>query len=226
MQENKQEKSQIKQNILSYLSQVGVSPYEFYKESGVTRGILQQNNGISEQNIARFLAYAPEVNTEWLLTGEGAMLKEDKVEDDYDLRPIAHPTEEYEGIPLIPLDAMAGIFTSEETILEYECERYIVPAFNGADFLINVKGTSMMPTYHSGDIVACKRVSLTDIFFQWGKAYVLDTDQGPLVKRIRQSKIKNHILLVSDNSEEYDPIDLHMRHVNGVALIIGTIRLE
>ena len=64
MQENKQEKSPIKQNILRYLAQKGVSAYEFYKESGVTRGILQQNNGISEDNIARFLAYAPDVNIE------------------------------------------------------------------------------------------------------------------------------------------------------------------
>lgn len=76
MQENKQEKSQIKQNILLFLDKKGVSPYEFYKISGVTRGVLSQNNGISEDNLARFLAYAPEVSTEWLLTGNGSMLKE------------------------------------------------------------------------------------------------------------------------------------------------------
>lgn len=75
MKENKQEKSLIKQNILLYLASNGVSPYEFYKVSGVTRGILQQNNGISEDNIARFLAYANDVNTEWLLTGKGEMTK-------------------------------------------------------------------------------------------------------------------------------------------------------
>lgn len=71
MKENKQEKSLIKQNILLYLANKRVTPYEFYKISGVTRGILQQNNGISEDNIARFLAYANDVNTEWLLTGKG-----------------------------------------------------------------------------------------------------------------------------------------------------------
>ena len=75
MKENKQEKSLIKQNILFYLSKKGVTPYEFYKITGVTRGILQQNNGISEDNIARFLAYATDVSYEWLLTGNGPMLK-------------------------------------------------------------------------------------------------------------------------------------------------------
>ena len=73
MKGKQQEKSPIKQNILLYLEKKGVTPYEFYKESGVTRGILQQNNGISEDNIARFLAYAPDVNIEWLLTSKGTM---------------------------------------------------------------------------------------------------------------------------------------------------------
>lgn len=75
MQDNKQEKSPIKQRILLFLSDRGVTPYEFYKNTGVTRGILTQNNGISEDNISRFLAYFPEVNIEWLMTGKGEMLK-------------------------------------------------------------------------------------------------------------------------------------------------------
>lgn len=75
MQENKQEKTQIKQKILLYLQNKGVSPYVFYKNSGVTRGILTQPNGINEENLARFLAYAPDVSPSWLLTGEGSMLK-------------------------------------------------------------------------------------------------------------------------------------------------------
>ncbi len=220
----------ISDRIALIVEEKGISIRSLEQSIGCSNGVisryLSKGTDISSLWVSKIIETFQDINAEWLLTGQGVMLKEDKVEDDYDLRPIAHPTEENEGIPLIPLDAMAGVFTSEETILEYECERYIIPAFNGANFLINVKGTSMMPTYHSGDIVACRRVSLTDIFFQWGKAYVLDTDQGPLVKRIRQSKIKNHILLVSDNSEEYDPIELHMKHINGVALIIGTLRLE
>lgn len=76
MKEIKQEKSLIKQNILFYLGKKGVTPYEFYKITGVTRGILQQNNGISEDNLARFLVYATDVSYEWLLTGNGPMLKQ------------------------------------------------------------------------------------------------------------------------------------------------------
>lgn len=135
------------------------------------------------------------------------------------------PEGSHEGIPLIPFSAMAGALTGEQTALEYECERYVVPAFKGADFLMPVKGNSMTPTYVSGDIVACQRVPMADIFFQWNKPYVLDTDQGPLIKRIKPGTDTSHVLIISDNTE-YDPFELPLSAIRAVALVIGIIRLE
>ena len=120
---------------------------------------------------------------------------------------------------------MAGALTCEQTALEYECERYVGPMFKGADFLIPVKGSSMYPKYNSGDIVACKRVSMTDIFFQWNKVYVIDTDQGALIKRIKPGSAPDRILIVSDN-DKYDPFELPYSAIHAVALVIGVIRLE
>lgn len=227
MQEKQQEKSPIKQNILLYLANKGVTPYEFYKVSGVTRGILQQSNGISEDNIARFLAYAPDVNIEWLITGKGNMLKSEDIDSQRSTKPAHHvPEGNHEGIPLIPLSAMAGVFTgSDDGVMEYECERYVIPAFKGADFLIQVKGDSMQPTYYSGDLVACQRVPLDDLFFQWNKTYVLDTKQGPLIKRIRRGSDDEHVLIVSDNTD-YEPFELSKSQFYGVALVRGLVRLE
>lgn len=223
MQEKQQEKSPIKQKILLYLGQKGVTPYEFYKISGVTRGILQQNNGISEENIARFLAYAPEVNIEWLMTGRGEMLTDGGEEQP---KHTAHLADnQQEGIPLIPIDAMAGALVGETVVLDYECERYVVPAFKGADFLIRINGSSMYPSYRSGDIVACQRVPMTDLFFQWNRTYVIDTNQGALIKRIKPGSDRQHVLIVSDN-KDYDPFELPMDAIYAVALVIGTIRLE
>ena len=131
--------------------------------------------------------------------------KDTKTEQD---RAIKVPEYGLEGIPLIPIDAMAGFGKGEFQIMEYECERYVVPMFKGADFLIPVKGSSMIPKYNSGDVVACKRLLLNDIFFQWNKVYVLDTCQGALVKRIKKGSDTDHILIVSDN-EQYEPFELH-----------------
>lgn len=70
-----QEKSIIKQNILKYLDFIGLTPYKFYQQTGITRGVLTQNNGMSEENTTRFLDYYPNISPEWLLTGKGEMLK-------------------------------------------------------------------------------------------------------------------------------------------------------
>ena len=164
------------------------------------------------------------ISPSWLLTGEGPMLL-DSPQPQPVLTALKVSADEKSGIPLIPVDAMAGALTDEKTVLEYECERYVVPAFKGADFLIPVKGSSMYPKYSSGDIVACQRVPMSDLFFQWNKVYVIDTNQGALIKRIKPGSDKGHVLIVSDN-EKYDPFELPYAAIHAVALVIGVIRLE
>ena len=172
-----------------------------------------------------------DVSAKWLLTGEGELIAKNHqttIEENAreDEKNVAHPAQTpKEGIPLIPFSAMAGALTGEQSVLEYECERYVVPAFNGADFLMPVKGNSMMPTYISGDIVACQRVPMSGLFFQWNKPYVLDTAQGAIIKRIKPGSDKQHVLIVSDNPQ-YDPFELTYSEIYAVALVIGIIRLE
>ena len=79
--------------------------------------------------------------------------------------------------------------------------------------------------YNSGDLVACKKLVITDIFFQWNKVYVLDTEQGALIKRVKKGSRDNYILLISDN-QNYDPFELHLSKIFAVALVVGVIRLE
>ena len=75
MQDNSCKKSQIKQNILQFIEYKGITRYKFYQITGITRGILDQNNGMNEDNIARFLDSFPDINANWLITGRGSMLK-------------------------------------------------------------------------------------------------------------------------------------------------------
>ena len=203
------------------------------RQIGASKGVLSRaiNNGTDIQSkwIRIIVENYPLYSSEWLLTGKGEMIKstmQEKRQFFNENLPVAHPVDNVgEGIPLIPIDAMAGALTCEQIVLECECERYVVPMFSHADFLIPVKGSSMYPKYSSGDIVACQRVAMRDLFFQWNKVYVIDTDQGALIKRIKPGSDKNHILIVSDN-EKYDPFELPVSAIHAVALVIGVIRLE
>lgn len=225
--------------ILSRIQQIASS-------EGVTIGAMERTIGASKGVLSRAIANGtdiqskwlmsivenyPQYSGDWLLTGRGEMLSA-SIASNTELETTSNPNiarrvpeGSSEGIPLIPIEAMAGALTNEQTILEYECERYIVPVFKGADFLIPVKGSSMYPKYSSGDIVACQRVPMSSLFFQWNKVYVIDTNQGALIKRIKPGSDKEHVLIVSDN-EKYDPFELPTSAIHAVALVIGVIRLE
>lgn len=219
--------------------------------------------GVSPQTISAWLArntFDSELiytkcrylNADWLLTGEGEMLKmstsgadeascpeekerktkksgekqrKSEKNSECSSRIQKLPEGSMVGIPLIPTSAMAGAFTSDVSIMEYECEHYIIPDFKGADFLIRVKGDSMQPTYYSGDLVACQKIPMNDIFFQWNKTYVLDTNQGAIIKRVLPGKDNDHICIVSDN-ENYPPFELEKSYLHAIALVRGIIRLE
>jgi len=81
MQDNTHKKSIIKQNILQYLKYKRITPYVFYKKTGITRGVLSQDNGLSENNLFKFLSVYSDLNFDWLFFGKGEMLKKCSKQD-------------------------------------------------------------------------------------------------------------------------------------------------
>lgn len=190
----------------------------FAQKLGVSEANIRgyMKNVVPKADVLEKIVTSYDVNARWLLTGIGEMTKENNS---------IKLSEDGTGIPLIPVEAMAGCFTGSQTVLLQECERYVVPAFKNADFLIRVSGDSMVPRYFSGDMVACKMLSLADIFFQWGKVYVLDTDQGALIKKVERGSSSDTITLVSEN-QAYQPFELLIRQVYHIAIVMGLIRTE
>ena len=179
----------------------------------------------------------PEIDGNWLLTGEGSMLKtivndttQRQCRDNAETMPTT-PTaqnEQRRTLPLIPIDAVAGyngVDTPGINILD--CTQYEIPDFDSvnADFLIRVSGSSMYPKYSSGDILACRRIDEIT-FLQWGKIYVIDSRQGAMVKRIFEIEDDpTCISCVSDN-EKYPPFRLPKSEIRSLSIVVGAIRLE
>ena len=214
------------ERLYNYIDSRGYKPTTFEKEIGLSSGYLsvqkKRNADIGETVINKINDYCQDLNIEWLLTGRGEMLRNTEKPEN---KIIKVSENSMEGIPLIPVNAMAGYMSGEVQVLEYECERYIVPMFSEADFLISVKGSSMIPKYNSGDLVACKKLPLNDLFFQWNKVYVIDTAQGPIVKRVKKGEDDDHVSIVSDNIQ-YDAFQLHKSQIRSIALVVGVIRQE
>ncbi|MCB9202064.1 MAG: helix-turn-helix transcriptional regulator [Flavobacteriales bacterium] len=178
-----------------------------------------RNSSPSATIVAEISSKYPDVNSEWLLTGKGEMLKQNSSQTTV-------LQEREVGIPLIPMEAIPMFDTKHIQATNDEVGKYKIPEFEElkADFMIRIKGNSMYPKYSSGDVIACKKLPL-DTFFQWNKVYVLNTSQGVMIKRIHPSLKENHILCKSDN-EKYMSFNLPLKEIYSLAIVVGVISLE
>ncbi len=215
-----------KERLKSFIDYLDSSISSFEKTINASNGYVNSiSKGIGSDKLELILEKFPQLNLEWLLTGRGEMIKNEK--SNSLIEPHIHPKitgRSRKGIPLIPIEAMAGYGNGPVQVMEYDTESFVVPTFKGADYLIGVRGSSMYPKYNSGDIVACKHLAL-DTFFQWNKVYVLDTVQGALIKRVCKGNTEDHISIVSDNPK-FEPFQLHRSEINAIAIVMGVIRLE
>lgn len=197
----------------------------------------------SDSDFARFLDVSPQVisnwrsrntfdieliytkclniNPEWLLTGNGEMLKGAEA-------PAVVPAGQVNAIPLVNATAIGGYGNNVFAFTERDVkDYYVIPKFKHkkVDFMIEVEGSSMYPKYNSGDVVACRIIKERN-FIQWNKTHVIATrEQGIIIKRIKPSQEPNSLLMISDN-ESYDPFQVPEEEIEGLAIVVGVVRLE
>ena len=135
--------STTKERMLYYIDFKGINKSEFYRETGISNGVLDKKSGINSATIEKFISKYPEVNELWLISGKEPMMKS------HTLKTIDGVV----GIPLVSMEAAAGFGNSNFTIKEEDVQsRYVVPDFNDIDFMLRIKGSSMYPKYNSGDV--------------------------------------------------------------------------
>ena len=185
---------------------------------------------VSTELVARLAQNYPQISLEWIMLGEGLMEKNDpfvNLSTMADVERYCNNKFNTKKLPLLPISAVAGWNgVDAEGINIDECDQMVVPYLvdAGAEFLIRVTGNSMYPTYANGDILACRRVRESRNI-QWGKVYVIDSEEGPMVKRIRPSDDEERILCHSDNPD-YAPFTLRKSEIRSLALVVGSIQVE
>lgn len=173
--------------------------------------------GTSENSLSRALK-----GDEAYLT-ESLMSKVDAVYKHY----IAPPTEteiEQEMVLVIPTGARAGTLADfAQSVAQYDCERMVTPV-KGADFAIQVTGDSMSPEYPSGSVILIKKIN-EKAFIEWGKTYVLDTENGAVIKNVRRTDNPDVIECVSLNPA-YQPFTMETKYVNGWYRVLMVLSLK
>ena len=220
--------------ILSRLKEVsdaeGISISTIEKEIGASRGVISKaiakGTDIQSKWLTLICEKYPQISAVWLLTGKGQMLTS--------TTSATHPQIDNSTIPLrklsqetrprIPFDAAAGsLSVTLGSLREEDCERMpIIPTFPRYDFTIVARGESMEPQYRSGDELACALVHDSS-FIQWGRAHVLDTSQGIVVKRIFDN---GDSITCKSNNPLYPDFVIPKSDIYRIALVVGYIHIE
>ena len=131
---------------------------------------------------------------------------------------------EQEMVLVIPTGARAGTLAEfTESVAAYDCEKMVTP-IKGADYAIQVTGDSMSPEYPSGSMILIKRIN-EKAFIEWGKTYVLDTENGAVIKTIRKTDDPGVIECVSLNPA-YQPFTMETKYINGWYRVLMVLSLK
>ena len=210
----------IPERIQAMIEYYGLNPQRFAARIGaktkqsIYNLLYGQTRTLSEAMQDKICVAFPEVNRDWLMTGNGKMLITN-VDDS--------PPPDVSQVPLIPFGASAGSFSSfgAESVMLRDCERVTAPV-GGCDIAIDVYGDSMEPEYPSGCRVFAQRIT-PDAFIPWGNVFLLDTSNGAYLKRVYPSENKGAVLAKSDNAK-YPPFDIPKTAILGMYRVIVMLK--
>lgn len=179
------------------------------------------------------------IDSHWLLTGNGSMLKNQTNDNNLIADPTPSnrktldPLKEVQRIPLFNLTATMGLLPKSNGDFddEYVVDYLSIPNLPSVDGAIYATGDSMYPLLKAGDIVAFKKVDvdLDNIFF--GEIYILSIyiDNHSTYKTIKflqkSEKGDDYVKLVSQNQHHRDK-DIPIEKIAAMGLVRASIRIH
>lgn len=172
------------------------------------------------------------VSADWLLTGEGEMIKEQdrqlaelRVQEKFPLK--TDNLVPLQRIPLYNLEATAGLVALFEDVKTVPISYISLPNLPVCDGAVYVRGDSMYPLLKSGDIVLYKQVHDMKYGIFWGEMYLIsfniDGEEFITIKYIQKSEQEDCIKLVSHNPH-HNPTDIPRCMIRALAIIKASVR--
>lgn len=116
---------------------------------------INEDTDVSTRTIIAICDYYKEISPEWILTGDGEMVKSKNQAKQNNVNSV-----EYKFVPLLSLDAVGGMHRKNLMLNEEEYTEKLIPftdAMEG-DIALQVSGESMSPTCPAGSKVLIREV--------------------------------------------------------------------
>ena len=208
--------SPVKERLLEFIGTTGLSIKSFEERCKLSNGyISSMRKGLGDNKLNNVLKEFPELNREWLLYGEGSMLKSPDT-------PVKSFTQ---GVPYFNVDFLGGFdllpddqTTRPEYLIDFK-------AYDRATCWCNISGHSMEPEISSGDIIALREVP-DPSFLPFGEVYAIVTTTGMrTVKRIGPGKdAETYSLIPANKSPEFGVQEIPKTMIARVFEVLGCMK--
>ena len=178
--------------------------------------ILSGKRSLSRGMIARIGDLYPDLNTKWLLTGEGDMLKESA--------PELTKEDEQQEVPHVPVAALANPLAEYfgNIVRLQDCDTILSPV-PGAELAITISGDSMEPKFHDNTIVFLKRIN-DAAFIPWGNTLVLDTENGIYIKDVYPIADEPAFIEARSSNPLYPPMRIPKTSIFGIYRVLSATK--
>lgn len=214
----------VKKRLLTFMASKNISVRKFEAIAGLSNGYINNlKRSPTAEKLENIFCAFPELSKRWLLAGEGQMLIEPPLEIEKNISDVEKTAseEKLKQIPILPISAQGGSLNDfTHSVRKYDCEWMSSP-ISDADFAIEVAGDSMAPEYPAGARVLIKRIN-ESAFIEWGKVFVIDTENGVVLKKVVPADDDNCIRCVSINPHpNYAPFNIPKTSIYGMYVVLG-----
>ncbi|MCH4828926.1 hypothetical protein [Flavobacterium columnare] len=213
--------------IKEYIDFKGVTNQKLEMQIGYSNGAfgsqLKNNKTIGSDKLENILIIYSDLNPEWLLTGNGEMLKGATNEgmQKRNLIPLYEDVETIGGTQLT-----AGLDTTFNSSVKIDAGDW----FNGATAAIRHYGDSMIE-YESGCTLVIRELKDKNEII-WGRNYVVETDEMRITKKIANYN-DEYIMCYSTNYDTYpdgtlihQPIKIKKSNIRHLSRVLGCVNKE
>lgn len=214
--------SPIKERVDEYIKNQSIKKVDFFNITGISPSNFKGEGYKSElggDKIAKILTTYSNINPDWLLTGQGSMLRDEHP---------AIPTTNFEqkGAPYYNVDFIGGfdlIFNDQSTLPAFYID--FTPYNKEGVIWCNLTGHSMEPELSNGDIIAMKELTTPIAYLPAGEIYGIVTDEYRTVKRMTKSPKEGYVRLIPTNhAPEYSEQEIPISMIKRIYAVMGSIR--
>lgn len=210
----------VKERLIAYLDYKKVSKSDFGRSIGVSSAyVTSMRKSIDPEKLQSIAKNFPDLNTGWLMTGEGEMLK-----------PAAPARRK---IPVYDTQTIGG---HNDVVANTNEDGQITEEIDAGDWFpeataaIHHYGDSMVE-YPSGSILALKRVHDRRLIIN-GRNYVIETTEYRITKQLQYNG-GEYMMAYSTNTEKYPdgnlihaPIKIPVETIRHIDLVLGCVTKE